>query len=86
LLKHYLPLLFLIILKAGISSMSAKDDLFVQEEVVIPSHELEITTSRSGGPGGQHVNKTDTRVTIRWNINNTSALDPKSARFAKFKG
>jgi ribosome-associated protein len=50
------------------------NDLFIKNGITIPEHELEITTSRSGGAGGQHVNKTDTRITIRWNIKTTSAL------------
>jgi len=45
--------------------------VFVKEGIIIPYHELEITTSRSGGSGGQHVNKTDSRITVRWNIKNT---------------
>ena len=48
----------------------------IKHGIEIPYHELEITTSRSGGPGGQHVNKTETRITIRWNIKETSALPP----------
>jgi Protein chain release factor B len=51
------------------------DDLFIKEGVTIPAHEFEITTSRAGGPGGQHVNKTDSRITIRWNVHRSSALD-----------
>jgi ribosome-associated protein len=51
-----------------------KNDLFIKNGITIPEHELEITTSRSGGAGGQHVNKTDTRITIRWNIKATQAL------------
>ena len=51
-----------------------KYDLSVKNDIVIPEHELEITTSRSGGPGGQHVNKTDTRITVRWNVIKTTAL------------
>ena len=51
-----------------------KDDVVVKNGITIPSHELEITTSRSGGAGGQHVNKTDTRITVRWNVKNSQAL------------
>jgi ribosome-associated protein len=40
----------------------------------IPNTEIEIETSRSGGPGGQHVNKTSSKVTLRWNLSKSSAL------------
>src|SRR5689334_10341477 len=50
------------------------NDVFVQNGITIPEHELEITASRSGGAGGQHVNKTDTKITVRWNIKNSNAL------------
>ncbi len=36
--------------------------------------ELEISTSKSSGKGGQHVNTTETRVEIRFNINNSLLL------------
>ena len=48
--------------------------------VVIPASELEETASRSGGPGGQHVNKSNTRVTLRWCLRESSALDPVARR------
>lgn len=51
-----------------------KNDVRVKNGIVIPDHEIEITASRSGGPGGQHVNKTSTRITVRWNVKTTSAL------------
>ncbi len=51
-----------------------KDDIVIKNGVIIPAHELTITTSRAGGPGGQHVNKADTRITIRWNVKSTQAL------------
>lgn len=51
-----------------------KNDLFIKNSITIPDHELEITTSRAGGPGGQHVNKTDTRITVRWNIKSSQTL------------
>ena len=31
--------------------------------------ELRFTTSRSSGPGGQNINKLETKVTLKWNIN-----------------
>ncbi len=55
--------------------MIMSNDLFVKNGISIPMRELEVTTSRSGGPGGQHVNKTDTRITVRWNVKMTSALN-----------
>ena len=36
--------------------------------------ELQISTSRSGGPGGQHVNKVETKVTLRWNVIKSEVL------------
>jgi len=52
-----------------------KNDLFIQSNLIIPENELIFTTSRAGGPGGQHVNKTDTRITIRWNILTSNVLN-----------
>jgi len=46
----------------------------IKNSIVIPEHELEITASRSGGPGGQHVNKTSSRITVRWNVKNSQAF------------
>ena len=40
----------------------------------IPDEELEIRASRSGGPGGQHVNTSATRVEVRWNVITSPAL------------
>ena len=58
-----------------------KNDLPIKNGIVIPYHELEITSSRAGGPGGQHVNKTNSRITVRWNIQTTNALnDEQKAR------
>lgn len=45
-----------------------------QQRFEIPEHELEITASRAGGPGGQHVNTSSTRITVRWNIPATQIL------------
>jgi len=36
--------------------------------------ELEFTTSRSSGPGGQNVNKVNTKVTLRFDVSGSQAL------------
>lgn len=53
------------------------DEVRVNHAVIIPEYELEITTSRAGGPGGQHVNKTNSRVTVRWNVIKTNVFNPE---------
>jgi len=52
-------------------------DLRVSRGLVIPAGELHATASRSGGPGGQHVNKSSTRVTLRWNIEASEVLSDR---------
>jgi ribosome-associated protein len=52
------------------------DDLVINARVTIPGDELEYTASRASGPGGQHVNKADTRIQVRWNPAESRALGP----------
>jgi ribosome-associated protein len=40
----------------------------------IPDSELTFTASRSGGPGGQHVNKTSSRVTLRFDVSHSPSI------------
>ncbi len=54
--------------------MAGHDDLPVQPGLSIPAEELDVTVSRSSGPGGQHVNTTDSRVQLRWNVLESQAL------------
>lgn len=46
----------------------------ITNKVVIPYEEIRFITSRSSGPGGQHVNTADTRVTLLFNVDKTSSL------------
>jgi ribosome-associated protein len=38
--------------------------------------ELTFTTARSSGPGGQNVNKVNSKVVLTWNVVNSSLLSP----------
>ena len=49
--------------------------LVVDDNVAIPRTELSFRASRAGGPGGQHVNTSSTRVELRWNVRDSRALD-----------
>jgi ribosome-associated protein len=49
-------------------------DLEIRRNLVIPASEIVESASRAGGPGGQHVNKTSTRVTLRWNVRDSAVL------------
>ncbi len=53
----------------------AGDDLHVRYDLIIPAAELQISTSRSSGPGGQHVNTTDSRVQLRWSVAESGVLN-----------
>ena len=46
----------------------------VRPGLVIPRHELHFRASRAGGPGGQHVNTSSTRVEVVWNVRRSTVL------------
>ena len=60
--------------------MSGRADLPIRDDLVIPADELREAATRSRGPGGQHVNKTSTRVTIRWNVASSPCLTARQRR------
>ncbi len=41
-------------------------DLYVKSRLTIPDREILISAARSSGPGGQNVNKVNSKVTLRW--------------------
>lgn len=48
--------------------MAELRDLEVSDQLVIPKALLSVRYSRSGGPGGQHVNKTESKVDLRLDL------------------
>lgn len=48
----------------------------------LPEAEMTWRFSRSSGPGGQHVNTTDTRVELIWSLADTGALSPAQKELA----
>ena len=54
--------------------MSKEGSLEVTPTVAIPRWELEYRASRAGGAGGQHVNRTATRIELRWNVVESPSL------------
>jgi ribosome-associated protein len=50
------------------------DPLEISPSLRLPWAELEYRASRSGGPGGQHVNTSSTRVEVWWDIAGSPSL------------
>ncbi len=50
------------------------DDLPISKTRVIPARDLAWTASRSSGPGGQNVNKVNTKIDLRFDLAGTAAL------------
>jgi ribosome-associated protein len=50
------------------------EDIVVTPRITIPGDELAIAFSRSGGSGGQNVNKVSSKVELRWNPTSSAAL------------
>jgi ribosome-associated protein len=56
------------------AAMSAPESIRVTRSVVLPRAEIELRTSRSSGPGGQHAQKSETRVEAIFDVESSSAL------------
>ncbi|HUU82509.1 MAG TPA: alternative ribosome rescue aminoacyl-tRNA hydrolase ArfB [Phycisphaerae bacterium] len=55
---------------------SPAEELVINAQVRIRTSELRFVFSRSPGPGGQNVNKSNTRVTLLFDVGQTEALSP----------
>jgi ribosome-associated protein len=52
-----------------------EDPLYINDGLTIPLSELTFRATRSGGPGGQHVNTSSTRVELTWDVAGSPSLD-----------
>lgn len=61
--------------------------LYVSDIISIPLRELNFSYVRSSGPGGQNVNKLNTKAILSWNVKTTCHLpdDVKARFFNRFK-
>lgn len=58
-----------------------EDALAITPQVRIPWHEIGLTAITGSGPGGQHVNRSATRIALVWNVRTSQALrDEQRAR------
>jgi ribosome-associated protein len=60
--------------------MTDSESIRVTRSVVVPRSEIELRTSRSSGPGGQHAQKSETRVEAIFDIEASSALSDAQKR------
>jgi ribosome-associated protein len=54
--------------------VSGNSTLRVDSDLSIPRYELTFRATRAGGPGGQHVNTSSTRVELLWNVERSRAI------------
>lgn len=57
-----------------------RESIRVTRSVAVPLSEIELRTSRSSGPGGQHANTSETRVEAVFEVEPSSALTPAQKR------
>lgn len=57
--------------------MADENVLEITPALRLPLSELEYRASRSGGPGGQHVNTSSTRIEVWWDVASSPSLTPE---------
>ena len=55
-------------------------DLYVNSRLTIAEKEITITAARSSGPGGQNVNKVNSKITLRWSPSKCQDLNSQWCR------
>ena len=59
--------------------MTTNEGLRINSRIVIPMREIELSYARSGGPGGQNVNKVSSKAQLRFSLRDTPSI-PEAAR------
>jgi ribosome-associated protein len=49
----------------------------IDDKTYLDEQDLQFTASRSAGPGGQNVNKVETRITLRFDLEHNTTLSPE---------
>ncbi len=60
--------------------MGPMPDIPLGRGVSVPEAELDLRAAKAGGPGGQSVNTTDSKIELRWDVAGTSALSEAQRR------
>jgi ribosome-associated protein len=68
-------MIYVVLFSKSLSSTAlVMADLYVNSRLTIAEKELTITAARSGGPGGQNVNKVNSKITLRWSPSRCQSL------------
>jgi ribosome-associated protein len=62
------------------AAMTGSESIRVTRSVVLPLAEIQLRTSRSSGPGGQHAQKSETRVEAVFDVEASTALTDAQKR------
>ncbi len=65
--------------------MVRNEEIAIHPKLTIPESELRFATSRSSGPGGQNVNKVESRVTLLFDIAASPTLSADEKRRIRYR-
>jgi ribosome-associated protein len=63
----------------------ASEPLEIDRGLTLPASELQVDFARAGGPGGQNVNKVETKVLLRFDVEGSPSLDERQKKRLRTK-